>query len=106
MVIIACANNTSCWAPDDGIEKSKVHGCRPDQVTDLDEGENKEEDGAQEEGPSAFLRQDGEFAEAYAARIFRRVFTEDIQNVLKMEVGCICITRLPFYCSSEAMSEK
>ncbi|CAL8466635.1 g6171 [Coccomyxa elongata] len=59
---------------------------RPDQVTDLDEGENKEEgEEAREEGPSAFLRQDGESVEAYAARIFKRVFTDDIENVLTME---------------------
>jgi hypothetical protein len=34
-----------------------------------------------------FLRRDGESADAYAARIFKRVFTEDIENVLKMEVS-------------------
>ncbi|KAK9916527.1 hypothetical protein WJX75_003754 [Coccomyxa subellipsoidea] len=59
---------------------------RPDQVTDLDENKNKEGEGdGKEEGPSVFLRQDGESADAYAARIFKRVFTEDIENVLKME---------------------
>lgn len=75
-----------------------MHGCakvcscvvqRPDQVTDLDENDNKEgeEGGEKEEGPSVFLRRDGESADAYAARIFRRVFTEDIENVLTMEVA-------------------
>lgn len=34
-----------------------------------------------------FLRRDGESADAYAARIFKRVFTEDIENVLKVEVS-------------------
>ncbi len=65
-----------------------MNGDRPDQVTDLDEVENKEEgEEAEEEGPSAFLRQDGEGVESYAARIFKRVFTDDIENVLKMEVS-------------------
>eukprot|EP00884_Botryococcus_braunii_P012849 jgi/Botrbrau1/21565/Bobra.174_2s0063.1 len=34
---------------------------------------------------SVFLRRDGEGAVDYASRIFRRVFQEDIENVLKME---------------------
>lgn len=70
---------------------TNLHKCmvdRPDQVTDLDEGENKEEgEEAREEGPSAFLQRDGESVEAYAARIFERVFTDDIENVLTMEVS-------------------
>ena len=66
-----------------------VLGCRPDQITDLDEGDAPREEGEEENGgeaTSAFLRAEGESAEAYAARIFRRVFCEDIQSVLSMEV--------------------
>ena len=70
-------------------------GARPDQVTDLDErdapGEEGEEgsgDAQQRNGAaaSAFLRAGDESAAAYAARIFRRVFCEDIRGVLSMEV--------------------
>lgn len=65
-------------------------------MTDLDEEGDKERDGeapavngdgsGHSNGASAFLRQDGETAKAYARRIFQRVFQEDIETVLKMEV--------------------
>lgn len=65
-------------------------------MTDLDEEGDKERDGeapaekgdggGHSNGASAFLRQDGETAEAYARRIFQRAFQEDIETVLKMEV--------------------
>ena len=70
--------------------------CRPDQVTDLDEGGPAQQEAggdpdavqqAQQdrEAASAFLRREGEPAAGYAARIFRRVFREDIESVLRME---------------------
>ncbi|KAK9806335.1 hypothetical protein WJX72_010622 [[Myrmecia] bisecta] len=62
---------------------------RPDVVTDLDEAEANGEDGAEgheeKEDPSFFLRRDGETADAYARRIFHRVFTYDIERVLRMK---------------------
>lgn len=39
------------------------------------------------EDASFFLRKDGEGSGAYARRIFRRVFTSDIDRVLRMKVG-------------------
>jgi hypothetical protein len=39
------------------------------------------------EDPSAFLRRDGEAALDYAARVFRRVFQEDIVRLLGVKVG-------------------
>ena len=82
---------------------------RADAVTDLDEGaapsdptqgpaEGQDgagpqpgQEGAAEqkeaEDPSAFLRQEGEAAEAYASRIFERVYGHDIERVLRMEVS-------------------
>ncbi len=81
---------------------------RADAVTDLDEGaapsdptqgpaegqdgagRQTDQEGAVEqkeaEDPSAFLRQEGEAAEAYARRIFERVYGHDIERVLRMEV--------------------
>jgi len=62
-----------------------------DTVTDLDEGGEKdaETDGQQDEeeqvDSSVFLRGEGESVDAYAERIFRRVFQEDIERVLRME---------------------
>lgn len=82
---------------------------RADAVTDLDEGaapsdptqgpaEGQDgagsqagQEGAAEqkeaEDPSAFLRQEGETADAYARRIFERVYGHDIERVLRMEVS-------------------
>ena len=61
-------------------------------MTDLDEAAAKEE-GAEAIGgagdgdnATAFLRGPDESAEAYARRIFHRVFEEDIVKVLSMEV--------------------
>lgn len=77
---------------------------RFDQVTDLDEGNAQGAGGPQEAQPngqsssssgaeqqrdgasSSFLRGEGEAVEAYARRVFQRVFCEDIQSVLQMEV--------------------
>mmetsp|Transcript_31100 Transcript_31100/g.78556 ORF Transcript_31100/g.78556 Transcript_31100/m.78556 type:complete len:631 (+) Transcript_31100:110-2002(+) len=63
---------------------------RADTVTDLDEGEQGAAEGegrpAEDAGDaSAFLRGEAESADAYAERIFRRVFQEDIERVLRME---------------------
>ncbi len=41
------------------------------------------------EDASFFLRRDGEGSDVYARRIFRRVFTSDIERVLRMEVRAI-----------------
>ena len=78
---------------------------RADAVSDLDEGAASSDptqgpaegqggagpQGAAEqketEDPSAFLRQEGEAAEAYASRIFERVYGHDIERVLRMEVS-------------------
>ncbi len=38
------------------------------------------------EDASFFLRRDGEGSDAYARRVFGRVFTSDIERVLRMEV--------------------
>lgn len=38
------------------------------------------------EDASFFLRRDGEGSDVYSRRIFRRVFTSDIERVLRMEV--------------------
>ncbi len=76
--------------------------CRPDQVTDLDEVGAAAQDGRDpgaaqqaqqdaEEAASAFLRREGEAAAAYAGRIFRRVFQEDIESVLRMEARAPCL---------------
>lgn len=45
------------------------------------------------EDPSAFLRQEGEAADAYASRIFERVYGHDIERVLRMEVRIIYAQR-------------
>ena len=67
--------------------------CSPDVVTDLDEktAEEKEAEanGAEAASANDFLRQDGELPEAYARRVFKRVFCQDIEKVLSMEV-CLC----------------
>ena len=61
-------------------------------MTDLDEAAAKEEgadangDAADGHNATAFLRGHDEPAEAYARRIFCRVFDEDIVKVLSMEV--------------------
>ena len=66
--------------------------CRPDVATDLDEAAAGEE-GAEANGDtgdhisaSAFVRGPDETADTYAKRIFCRVFEEDINRVLSMEV--------------------
>ena len=72
-------------------------------MTDLDESAAKEEradadgDAADDNKAPAFLRGPDEPAEAYARRIFHRVFEEDIMKVLSMEVlpckhcvKCLC----------------
>ena len=61
-------------------------------MTDLDEAAAKEEgadangDAADGQDATAFLRGPDEPTEAYARRIFHRVFDEDIVEVLSMEV--------------------
>ena len=69
--------------------------CSPEVVTDLDEktAEEKEAEGNGAEQASAndFLRQDGELPEAYARRVFKRVFCQDIEKVLSMEVCCAAL---------------
>lgn len=85
--------------------------CRADAVTDLDEGAapsdptqgpaeghsgaapdgqsaaaSKPAEGQEADDPSAFLQQAGEAADAYACRIFDRVYGHDIERVLRMEV--------------------
>ena len=76
---------------------------RADSITDLDEGAAPQDplegpaaassdpstadaQKAEAEDPSVFLRQEGEEPETYARRIFRRVYHDDIQRVLTMEV--------------------
>ena len=76
---------------------------RADSITDLDEGAAPQDplegpaaassdpstadaQKAEAEDPSVFLRQEGEEPETYARRIFRRVYHDDIQRVLSMEV--------------------
>ncbi len=69
-----------------------MHLCRPDVATDLDETVAGEEGAEANEiaddrsAVSAFQRGPDETAEAYAKRIFQRVFEEDILKVLSMEV--------------------
>lgn len=49
---------------------------------------------AQAEDPSFFLRRDGEPALEYAARVFGRVYTTDIQRLAEVKVGavgCVCV---------------
>ena len=66
--------------------------CRPDIATDLDEaavgaeGAEADGDAGEESAATAFVRGADETAEAYARRIFSRVFEEDIVRVLSMEV--------------------
>ena len=70
--------------------------CSPDVVTDLDEktAEEKEAEanGAEQVTANDFLRQDGELPEAYVRRVFKRVFCQDIEKVLSMEV-CLVLFR-------------
>lgn len=78
------------WAKD--LLFQRLFG-RPDTVTDLDEpvkDADKADCGDEvaqpsPEDPSVFLRRDGEAALQYAARIFERVFTTDIERVCGME---------------------
>lgn len=60
-------------------------------------GDGREADGAPgpsgngtpaAEDPSEFLAGEGEDPGAYAARIFQRVFCNDIESVLRMDVRC------------------
>ena len=97
--------------------------CRADAVTDLDEGAAPSDatqgpaEGQAGTGPqtdpgseaqqqaaedhSAFLRQDGESADAYARRIFERVYGHDIERVLRMEVrSAVC--KQPLCCCQKA----
>ena len=66
--------------------------CRPDIATDLDEaaagdqGAEPTGDAGAQSAATAFARGPDETAEAYAKRIFCRVFEEDINTVLSMEV--------------------
>uniref|UniRef100_A0A061SGJ4 SUMO-activating enzyme subunit n=1 Tax=Tetraselmis sp. GSL018 TaxID=582737 RepID=A0A061SGJ4_9CHLO len=55
---------------------------RTDVVTDLDEEEGQ---ATGDSASSSFLRMPGEPIEAYAARIFQRVFKHDIERVLGMD---------------------
>ena len=93
------------------LQALSMHARRPEGATDLDEGANgavhggaaapgddgREADGAPgpsgsgapaAEDPSEFLAGEGEDPGAYAARIFQRVFCNDIESVLRMDVRC------------------
>lgn len=95
------------WAKD--LLFQRLFG-RADAVTDLDEGAapsdptqgpaeghsgaapdgqsaaaSKPAEGQEADDPSAFLQQAGEAADAYACRIFDRVYGHDIERVLRME---------------------
>lgn len=96
---------------------------RADAVTDLDEGADPsdptqgsaegaaptdpatathgpDQNGAAEaEEASSFAQRDGEAADAYARRIFERVFGHDIERVLSMEVLPVWITCLGAPCA-------
>ena len=61
-------------------------GRRPDVITDLDEETAEEKAAGEKDDPSFFLRGEGEGAEAYARRVFQRVFCDDIQRILRMDV--------------------
>lgn len=74
-----------CWSCFDP-HANALHICRPDIATDLDEAAASE-DGAEASEGTVFLRGPDETAEAYARRIFTRVFEEDIVRVLSMEVS-------------------
>lgn len=77
------------------------HTCRPDIPTDLDEAAAGEEgaegngDAGDHSAATAFVRGPEEAAEAYAKRIFCRVFEEDINRVLSMEVRSAAPQPLP-----------
>ena len=78
------------------------HICRPDIATDLDEaaaGDPSAEANGHAEAQSAataFARGPDETAEAYAKRVFCRVFEEDINTVLSMEVCPALLQLLPW----------
>ncbi len=55
-------------------------------VTDLDEETAEEKEAGQKDDPSFFQRGADEDAEPYARRVFQRVFCDDIQRVLRMDV--------------------
>ncbi len=55
-------------------------------VTDLDEETAEETEAGQKDDPSFFQRGADEAAEPYARRVFQRVFCDDIQRVLRMDV--------------------
>lgn len=87
---------------------------RADAVTDLDEGADPSaatqgpaegpapNESASASGPdqngaetsediSSFARKEGEAVDAYARRIFERVYGHDIERVLRMDVGVHCL---------------
>ena len=47
------------------------------------------------EDVSSFARKEGEAADAYARRIFERVFGHDIERVLRMDVSSLACAVLP-----------
>lgn len=107
----SCPSDDSHGAGQRLLQAPSVHARRPEGATDLDEGakgaveggaaapgdDGREADGAP--GPSGkgapaaedlseFLAGKGEDPGAYAARIFQRVFCNDIESVLRMDVRC------------------
>lgn len=60
----------------------------PEEVTDLDEkaAEAEAEESGAADDLSDFQQQEGEAPEAFARRIFHRVFCSDIEKVLTLEV--------------------
>ena len=60
-------------------------------VTDLDEETAEEKDSGEKDDPSFFQRGADESAEPYARRVFQRVFCDDIQRVLRMDVRTLAI---------------
>ena len=69
-------------------------------VTDLDE-ETAEEEAGQKDDPSFFQRGADEAAEPYARRVFQRVFCDDIQRVLRMDVRTLAYMYVALCCPLE-----
>lgn len=88
-----------------------MHLCRPDVATDLDEtvageeGAEANEIADDKSAVTAFQRGPDETAEAYAKRIFQRVFEEDILKVLSMEV-CPAMALHSDYCTTQGRPEE
>ena len=76
-------------------EPSMWHAFRPDVITDLDEETAEEKAAGEKDDPSFFQRRAGEGAEEYARRVFQRVFCNDIQRVLRMDVSSLAAIDMP-----------